>query len=404
MAKQVGIMFLDVGQGDGTLITSPTGELVLIDLGSKKNAEIAGADAIKTVTAVILASMEHRQSDTPRLDKLMVTHGDGDHYNLLTQLAGYVRIVTGKDLQIGEVVLGGGKADYDQEFHRLIINPAEAANCLTLFGDSYYNRPNADGTVDPQWSLAGGAARLYVLSANYQYQNAGPKNDKSLVIMVDYAAPKQRVILTGDAEAGTEAAILGYYAANLAFLESFGLKLGHHGSQAGSSVLWIEAVKQLASFASSDMKWAHPYCETIARITETIGPGAALYDHPWICGRGAGEGKEYQNWNDSNGFYTTMAFMSENPLLDPEDGKWYAPGLVQGVQYQLSLYDNGWMQLIDTLGHDSGVFDPARAVSGSPVEVVARTVAAEGFSVPLQIQPNPQLEAMKTRPYSGCFK
>jgi competence protein ComEC len=357
----IDISFLDVGQGDGTVLTTSAGEMVLIDLGSKKNAEISGVDALKQLMAMLTASMWHRDSDIPLLDKLIITHGDGDHYNLVTQFMGYVQLATGKDLVVNELVIGGEIDDYNQEFRDVVIAPHAAAGTLTLFGDSDFDPVGADGTIVPRWTLAAGTVRLYLLSANYPFRVGADKNPKSVVLMVEYATPYQKVILTGDAEEITETAILGRYPP--AFLRSFGLKLGHHGSQAGTSVAWLHAVQQLASFASSDMKWAHPYCATISRVVETIGAGAALYKHQWICGEGAGDEKLYRNWNDLNGFYTTMASMTDAPTLDPVDGRWYAPGLVQGVQYQLTLDDTGLMRLQDTMGNDSGPFDPARASS-----------------------------------------
>jgi len=403
LANFVAISFLDVGQGDGTLISaSNTGELILIDLGSKKNAEIAGADAIKAVVNAIIASMNFRGSDIPVLNKLLLTHGDADHYNLVTQLNGYVRILTGKNLLINEVAIGGRKEDYDKELRDVILDPADTAGVLTTFADSYHDRMKTNGTVTPKWTFALGAAKLYLLSANYPYRDKGAKNPKSLVTMVDYAAPKQRVILTGDAEDITEEAILKYYKKNLKFLESFGLKLGHHGSQKGSSVKWIKTVKQLANFASSDMKWAHPYCETLARIAETIGPGAALYKHKWLCGRGGGEQKEYQNFNTTDGFYTTMASMTDVKTKDPEEGVYYPPGLVQGVQYQLNLFDNGLMQLSDTLGNVSKVFDPARSLSGREVECVADSIEMEGFRVPLEVRRDTQTLKARASVKQGC--
>lgn len=380
MTKQMNVLFLDVGQGDGTMITSPEGELVLIDLGSKKNAEIAGADAIKSVGAVILASMHLRGSDVPLINRLLLTHGDGDHYNLITQLMGYCQIMFGKPLVFNEVAIGGSKGDYDKELRDALLTPAEQAGKLTTFDNSYHDPMSADGTVKKaQWTLASGTAKLYLLSANFPYRDTGPKNPKSLVVMLEYANAQQRVILTGDAEESTETAIRGYYNRNLKFLQSFGLKLGHHGSQAGSSVAWLQVVDQLASFTSSDMKWAHPYCETIARVITTIGQGVPLYEHQWICGRGAGENKEYENVKDKSGFYTTMASMTDKPMEDPVDKKWYAPGLVQGVQYQLSFYDDGKMQLIDTLGNNSGLFIPSRSGVSEPLEVVAPQMELEGF-------------------------
>jgi hypothetical protein len=400
----VSISFLDVGQGDGTLISaSTTGELILIDLGSKKNGEIAGADAIKAVTNAIIASMQFRGSDIPVLNKLLLTHGDADHYNLVTQLSGYVRILTGKDLKIMEVAIGGRKADYDKELQDAVLTPADEAGVLTTFANSYHDKISKDGkTITPKWTFALGAAKLYLLSANFPYRDTGAKNPKSLVTMVDYAAPKQRVILTGDAEDITEESILKYYKKNLKFLESFGLKLGHHGSQKGSSLKWIKTVKPLANFASSDMKWAHPYCETIARIVETIGPGAVLYNHKWLCGRGGGEQKEYQNFTSTDGFYTTMASMTDVKTKDPEEGVFYPPGLVQGVQYQLNLYDDGTMQLTDTLGGDSGVFNPARSLLGEPVERVADSIEMEGFRVPFEVRRDTWTMMPKQRGKQGC--
>jgi hypothetical protein len=369
MPTEITVNFLDVGQGDGTLIRTPD-ELILIDMGSKKNAEIAGGDAITYVTNVIA---KVAGTGDPVLNRLLLTHGDGDHYNLIMPLIASVQSKTGKPLNIKEIAIGGGKNDYDKTFRDAVLTPAENAGILTTFANSYHDPMASDGTVSAKWPLASGTANLYLLSANYPYRDSGPKNPKSLVVMLAYATPHQNVILTGDAEEPTEDAILGYYATNLKFLKSFALKLGHHGSKNGTSVEWLETVQQAASFTSSDMKWAHPYCDTIARIAETIGPGAVLYKHQWLCGDGSGDSKEYRNWDDTNGFYTTMASMTDKPMEDPEDGKWYAPGLVQGVQYQLSLYSDGTMQLIDTLGHDSGVFNPDPGDFGAPA------IGTEGF-------------------------
>ena len=98
MAPPLSINFLDVGQGDGTVISCPNGELVLIDLGSKKNADIAGVDAVKAMTAIVIASMMVRGSETPILDHLLLTHGDGDHTNLLAEFLTYIKAFLNKPL------------------------------------------------------------------------------------------------------------------------------------------------------------------------------------------------------------------------------------------------------------------------------------------------------------------
>ena len=359
---QVNISFLDVGQGDGTVITCPNGELVLIDLGSKKNAQIAGANAVFTLTAIIVASMMFRGLETPTLDHLLLTHGDGDHTNLLSEFLTYIRVFLGKPLDIREVAIGGIYADYDNDVITDVLDPAFDAGRLVSFDDDAYDEVEADGTVTPHWTLGGGA-KMYLLSANYPTDEAEP-NSKSLVVMVEYGGRK--VILTGDAEFATEASIIGHYATKPGFLRSFGLKLGHHGSAYATSVPWIQAVGQQASFASSDMRWAHPYCETITRVQQTIGSGRALYQHQWLCGEGPAGNQNYTNHTNLAGFYTTMASISEFVEWDRDTRQWIAPGMVRGVQYQLSIYDNGSMQLIDTLGHNSGVFVPGLAAGEPP--------------------------------------
>jgi competence protein ComEC len=402
LPKEITINFLDVGQGDGTIITTPEAALILIDLGSKKNADIAGADAVTAVTTMITEAMKFRKSDIPVLDLLLLTHGDGDHYNLVTTLMAKVKEETNKNLVISSVAIGGYKGEYDQAIRDAVLTPHENNNTLQIFGNSYHDPMATDGTVTPKWLLANGTAKLYLLSANYPLRDYGTKNAKSLVVMLEYATVLQKVILTGDAEWPTENAILGYYATNPGFVESFALKLGHHGSKNGSGKRWVEAVNQFASFASADMKWAHPYCETLGNIVEYIGPGAQLYKHKWLCGAGAGNDKEYRNWDDQVGFYTTMAYMTEKPLQDVEDGRWYSPGLVQGVQYQLSLYDDGTVQLIDTLGGDSGVVKPDRDGRAKALRPVVDAVETEGFRPPIAVRRPPPVAIPDSVPYAGC--
>jgi competence protein ComEC len=376
----VDVNFLDVGQGDGTVISCPTGALMLVDLGSKKNAEIAGGDAIKYLVDLIRRSQDYRHLDKPTLDYLLITHGDGDHYNLVVPLIDTVNSQLGP-IDIRRVVIGGRMSDYDAAVQRGVLKHAEATGLLTVLPDAAHDKMTDGFIPPPRWMPAPGVG-VYLLSANYPTRAAAAKNPKSIVLMVVYGNPSRKVILTGDAEELTEKAILKYYESNPGFLKSFGLKLGHHGSQAGTSNAWMIAIRQAANFVSSDMKWAHPYCETLARIAETIGPGARLYTHQWLCGHGAGDKKEYRNFTDEAGFYSTMAYISEAPQQDPEDGRWYSPGLVQGVQYQLTIYQNGVMELNDTLDHHSGPFVPPAEAGGPfvPATLPARTGFAPGVS------------------------
>ena len=64
-AQQLEIHFIDVGQGDSTLIVCPNGNRILVDAGS-----LGGGDKQKIKTYF----NKHLGSNTPQLDTLVITH------------------------------------------------------------------------------------------------------------------------------------------------------------------------------------------------------------------------------------------------------------------------------------------------------------------------------------------
>lgn len=288
------IQYLDVGQGDGTFLYFPGGAgyaptTVLIDLGSKKNAEVAGSCARQFIYCTLKKVQADNGWAAPRLDLLVLTHGDGDHYNLILPL---VQMFTdpNETLTIGELAIGGPPADFSEEFRTAIITPMQEAKAFRVVPRQAHDKPDA-----PQWTFEGGKARLYILSANYPEIAYGPKNPKSIVLMLRYKGTIHTVqaIFMGDAEESVETVIEERYRASAGFLVSQALKLGHHGSQAGSSECWIKTVKPKAVFASADMKWAHPYCTTIERVTSNTTLWNDLVVHDYLCGRGSRDSKMY---------------------------------------------------------------------------------------------------------------
>lgn len=294
------VQYLDVGQGDGTFCYFPktdttAPETVLIDLGSKKNATVAGTCARQFIYCALKKIQAAEGWPLPRLDYLFVTHGDGDHYNLIIPLLEMFH-ASGQDLVVGQLVLGGPPSDYSQVFRTAVINPLNTLGRLVRLADCGHDLENT-----ASWTFLDGGAYLYLLSSNFPATNAGPKNPKSLVLMLEFQISEEfivRSIFTGDAEADVEAAILGYYSGT--FLRSDTLKLGHHGSQAGSSAEWVQTVYPYAVFASADMKWAHPYCSTLDRVNANTQLSAQQEEHGFLCGRGAGVTKEYVAHNNTS--------------------------------------------------------------------------------------------------------
>src|SRR5262245_8443208 len=94
--------FLDVGQGDGTLIRFPDNKTMLVDLGTVKNRKIVVKDILKYVHDHFpsLHLLGH-------LDYLVITHGDQDHYNMIKEMLEYNDVTT-----IGHLLYSGTDGDY----------------------------------------------------------------------------------------------------------------------------------------------------------------------------------------------------------------------------------------------------------------------------------------------------
>lgn len=363
------IDYLDVGQGDGTFIVTPKFDTILIDLGSKKNADVAGGDAITYLVNKLLFIQVQKSLPNPTIDILFLTHGDLDHYNLINTLRGSFPF--DNPLVFNRVFIGGQKSEYGD------LVPFLTSQQLR---GSFFELEDCehDPIEDPSFSFQSnlyGDVDIFLLSVNVPNKtksSAGAKNQKSIVLMLEYA--DRKFIFTGDAESEMEGRVLGWYESSPSFLQCDGLKLGHHGSQAGTTQEWLAVLKPWAVFASSDQKWAHPYCFTLDKVILSGSLDRNVGDHPWLCGKGANNAKQYFNHfgplYGTYAIFTTLAFqrfaevdvdleekevMGEILLVyDPD--KVLPDGLVQGAQYQVQIEPDGELTILSTLyGSDKPV-------------------------------------------------
>ncbi|MFP5246280.1 MAG: ComEC/Rec2 family competence protein [Thermoanaerobaculia bacterium] len=354
------IDFLDVGQGDGTLIVFPDDTTVLVDMGSKKNADVAGGDAIQYVHAKLLELQARRDKIFPTIDILFLTHGDEDHYNLIVPLIESF----GEDdpLEIQAIYIGGELSEYDPSIRDGLLDEAVRLEILTVFEDAEHDPIGLPGWVfdDPEHDLQ---AYIYLLSVNVP-KRKGPKNAKSICLMGEYASRK--VILMGDAEDTTEGYIQDWYqAASPSYLHCDALKLGHHGSQKADTKEWLQATQPWCVFVSSDQKWAHPYCTALQRVIQ-YAPLDRDKIHPWICGKGANASKQYFFWaedetNNDLDIYTNLAFQKflkgssdeEQNLIERinqtyDSDNVLPDGIVLGVQYSFQVRHDGAVAVVVT--------------------------------------------------------
>ncbi|MPY68241.1 MBL fold metallo-hydrolase [Deinococcus sp. SDU3-2] len=198
-AAPLTLRFLDVGQGDAILITSPEGKSVLYDGGRSE-------PRMQTLL---------RQYGVQSLDLVAASHGDADH------ITGLIPAVT---LYKPRFFLNNGIAAMTQTWQKLITATQKAGTQGLLARDQVINL---------------GSVKLTVLAP----PSGMPKNQQNLNsvgLLVQYGT--FRALLTGDSEKEQTAAWLRKYpASTLGPVDVY--KSIHHGAANGDTAAWLAAVK-----------------------------------------------------------------------------------------------------------------------------------------------------------------
>ena len=218
------VAFLDVGQGDATLIQSPDGRQVLIDGGR--------------YPSVVLDRLgEQLPFWDHSLDLVIATHPDDDH------AAGLVGVV--ERYAVAGLLTNGAAAD-DAPYVALLA-AAEATGASVLVAQPGQSIDLGDG------------ARLDILSAGGDASLAD--NDASVVARLTYG--ELSVLLTGDAGEAAEAALL----AGGQLAPAVVLKAGHHGANTSSGEAFLAAVRPqvVVISAGPDNSYGHPAPAMLAR-------------------------------------------------------------------------------------------------------------------------------------------
>ncbi|MGA2597598.1 MAG: hypothetical protein ABSH09_11495 [Bryobacteraceae bacterium] len=258
--------FLDVGEGDGTIIEFPNEEVMLVDFGSLKNRKLTTTDAIAYIVKYFpqLKKEQH-------LEYLVITHGDQDHYNFIQKLFEALNLKT-----IGNFLYAGKKVDFDNFGKKYLPKLIDMALEVPRLPAQFHSDPKK-----PYWTE--GDVQIWILSANYPSVDAVQTNPKSIVMRFRYKS--LNMILCGDATDDTEASILSHYGAASQFLSTDLLKAGHHGSDTSSSVEWIKATKPEIVYISADMHLGYglPKCYIVKRIIDNTKLFKLKEKHGFVC-------------------------------------------------------------------------------------------------------------------------
>ncbi len=219
------IYFLDVGQGDATLLVFPhQKEVVLIDTGGKIDYSTDSWQVRdkNTLTDNLITSMH--SLGISKITHLILTHGDYDHMGEAISLVDNVKVE--------KVSFNCGS------FNNLENKLVQVLNLKKIKYEACSNEIKAD------------KYKLQFLNTTI-YDN---ENDNSSVIYLNYN--NYKFLFMGDASVKREKELLKKY--NLNYIDF--LKVGHHGSDTSSSEEFMDFINPKYSIISvgKNNRYGHP--------------------------------------------------------------------------------------------------------------------------------------------------
>lgn len=219
------LSFLDVGQGDSSLIELPSGVQVLIDGGPD------GAKLLESLEAVL-------PPHDATIDLLVMTHPQTDHF------AGFIDLL--RRYRVGAFISSGRKADVGA-YHELMKRLTEQAVPMIAV---------AEGDV-----IRIGNTALRVLSPSPEERVSGELNDSSVVLLLE--SPELRALYTGDIGEKTERRLVEAYNLDVEVL-----KVAHHGSRfSNSEILLAETTPIIATIGVGKNNYGHPAKNILERLS-----------------------------------------------------------------------------------------------------------------------------------------
>ena len=232
LKQELKIYFIDVGQGDSTLVITPKGKTILIDGGGSQTYDIGE----NTLVPYLL------DRKIKKIDYMIISHFDYDHVNgLLTVL---------EKLEVSKIIIGkqGEENEQYKQFKKL-VNQKNVTVLNVKKGD----------VVNIEKDI-----KFNVLFPTSELIQENVINNNSLVVKLEYKDFK--MLFTGDIEEIAEESLLKLYEKEE--LKAYILKVPHHGSKTSSSKKFLEAVSPKLALigVGENNKFGHPNDEVLNRI------------------------------------------------------------------------------------------------------------------------------------------
>ncbi len=224
------VAFLNIGQGDATLIRTPRGKNILVDAGPGNN--------IADVLPGELPFFDRR------LDLIVLSHPHRDH------LDGFLTVL--REYQVDAVLLTGAKTELP-EYQAFVEGIRDKVRLIATADRDYVVEPGlVFDILSPKSEL------------NSTEVQSSKLNPTSVVFRLDYGAT--HILFTGDIDAFVEDQIL----ATGVDVRSTVLKVAHHGSKYSSTKRFVTQVDpDVAVFSlAAGNQFGHPHAQTLKTFDE----------------------------------------------------------------------------------------------------------------------------------------
>ena len=226
LGDNIEIHFIDVGQGDGALIKTPAGN-VIIDSGPKSQSN----SFIKYL----------KDQGVEKIEYAIFTHPHEDHM-------GSAQFVL-DEFEVGRVIMND-RITTSQYFESALdtIERNDIDVVCAKVGDVYRL----------------GDLKMTVIAPNSSKYGTNDANNSSIMIYLEYGDTS--VIFTGDAEKESEYEVVNKYGAGM--LDCDLLKIAHHGSTSSNTAAFLACVTPEYAVISvgADNSYGHPEQEVLERL------------------------------------------------------------------------------------------------------------------------------------------
>jgi len=214
------VSFLDIGQGDATLVQHPDGSAVLFDGGPPEGG----------VTRLL------RRAGVRRLSAVVMTHASRDHHGGLAEVVERFPI---------DLLLDGGDGTGDRDF-RAIVAATRARGVRRV-------------TAVAPLTLHAGSLRIDILSPSPRSPGPPPEDPNPRAVVAIVSCDGFDLLLSGDAESET--------LLPLSLPDVDAMKLPHHGSADPGLPQVLEHLRpEVASIPVGQNSYGHPAPSTLAAL------------------------------------------------------------------------------------------------------------------------------------------